>query len=126
MIRIIGAAVMTAVSWSAEPRETTTRTWTGWISDKQCARVTPGEDPRPNGTACVKKCLAEGSPAVFISEQAKAVYEVLDYPSAPDYVGFRLEVTGEVNEKTRTVSVKSVKRLSEIPNFCLPKKAVKK
>ena len=126
MIRIIGATVMTAVSWSAEPRDTTTRTWTGWISDKQCARVTPGEDPRPNGTACVKKCLAEGSPAVFISEQAKAVYEVLDYPSAPDYVGFRLEVTGEVNEKTRTVSVKSVKRLSEIPNFCLPKKAVKK
>ena len=126
MIRIIGAAVLTAVSWSAEPRDTTSKTWTGWISDKQCARVTPGEDPRPNGTACVKKCLAEGSPAVFISEQAKAVYQVVDYPSAANDVGFRLEITGEVDEKAKTISVKSVKRLSDVPNICLPKKVVKK
>jgi hypothetical protein len=125
MIRIIGVAVLMAVSWSAEPRETTTKTWTGWFSDKQCARVTPGEEPRPNGAECVKKCLAEGSPAVFISEQAKAVYGVLDYASAPKDVGFHVEITGEVDEKAKTISVKSVKRLAAVPNICLPKKVVK-
>src|SRR5687768_5429191 len=119
MMHIIGVAVLLAASWSADPRETTTTTWTGWFSDKQCARVTPGEAPRPNGTACVKECLAEGSPAVFISEQAKAVYGVRDYPSAANDVGFHLEITGEVDEKARTVSIKSVKRLAEIPNICL-------
>jgi len=126
MIRIIGVAVLAAVSWSAHPRETTTTTWTGWFSDKQCARVTPGEVPRPNGTACVKKCLADGSPAVFISEQAKAVYEVLDYASVANDVGHHVEITGEVNEKSKTVSIKSVKRLAEVPAICLPRKAVKK
>ena len=126
MIRIIGMAVLMAVSWSAEPRETTTKTWTGWILDKPCARVTPDQAPRPNGTACVKKCLAEGSPAVFVSEQAKAVYGVLNYASAVNDVGFYLEITGEVDEKARTVSVKSVKRLSEVPNICLPRRVVKK
>ena len=88
------------------------------------ARVRPEEEPRPNGTACVKKCLDEGSPAVFISEQAKAVYEVRDYPAAKDDVGFRVEITGDVDEKAGTVAVKSVKRLSEVTAMCLvPKKA---
>jgi hypothetical protein len=126
MIRIIGVSLLMAMAWTPEPRETTTRTWTGWFSDKQCARVTPGEAPRPNGSACVKKCLAEGSPAVFISEQAKAIYGVVGYASAPNDVGFHVEITGEVDEKAKTVSIKSVKRLSEIPNICLPKKVVKK
>lgn len=123
---IVGVAVLLAVSWWADPRETTTRIWTGWFSDKQCARVTPDEAPRPNGTACVKKCLAEGSPAVFISEQAKAIYTVLEPASVPKDVGYHVEITGEVDEKAKIVSVKSVKRLSEVPNICLPKKAVKR
>ncbi len=128
MVRIIGMGVLLTVSsLAAQPRQMTTETWTGWFSDKQCARVTPGEAPRPNGTACVKKCLDEGSPAVFISEQAKGIYEVRGYASVKDDVGYRLEITGDVNEETRTVFVKSVKRLSEVTAMCLlPKKVDKK
>ena len=124
MLRVITlAALLMIPSRGTEPTRTTTETWTGWFSDKQCARVRPDEEPRPNGTACVKKCLDEGSPAVFVSEQAKAVYEVRDYASAKDDVGFRVEITGEVDEKAKAVSVKSVKRLSEVTAMCLvPKK----
>ena len=76
MLRVITLAALPAIPvLGTEPTPTTTETWTGWFSDKQCARVRPDEEPRPNGTACVKKCLDEGAPAVFISEQAKAVYE---------------------------------------------------
>ena len=119
MLRVVTlAALLMIPARGTEPTRTTTETWTGWFSDKQCARVRPDEEPRPNGTACVKKCLDEGSPAVFISEQAKAVYEVRDYD-----VGFRVEMTGEVDEKAKAVSVKSVKRLSEVTAMCLvPKK----
>ena len=124
MLRVITlAALLMIPTLGTEPTRTTTETWTGWFSDKQCARVRPDEEPRPNGTACVKKCLDEGSPAVFISEQAKAVYEVRDYASARDDVGFRVEITGEVDEKAKAVSVKSVKRLSEVTAMCMvPKK----
>ncbi len=124
MLRVMTlAALLMIPALGTEPTPTTTETWTGWFSDKQCARVRPDEEPRPNGTACVKKCLDEGSPAVFISEQAKAVYEVRDYASAKDDVGFRVEMTGEVDEKAKAVSVKSVKRLSEVTAMCLiPKK----
>ena len=124
MLRVITvAALLTIPALGTEPTPTTTETWTGWFSDKQCARVRPDEEPRPNGTACVKKCLDEGTPAVFISEQAKAVYDVRDYASAKDDVGFRVEITGEVDEKAKAVSVKSVQRLSEVTAMCLvPKK----
>jgi hypothetical protein len=100
-------------------------TWTGWFSDKGCARITPGELPRPNGTACVKRCLNEGSAPVFISEQARAIYEVRGFSSVKDNVGFYLEINAEVDEKAKTMTVKSVKRLSEVTASCLiPRKTV--
>ena len=126
MTRIIGVAVLLVASVSVGRAETTTKTWTGWFSDKQCARATPGEAPRPNGTACVKKCLAEGSPPVFISEQAKAIYLVVGQESVAKDVGYRVELTGVVDEQAKTVSVTSVKRLSEVPAICLPRKAARK
>ena len=125
MLQMVGVAVLVAVSLGGRALPATTATWTGWFSDKQCARVKPGEAPRPNGTSCVKKCLAEGAPAVFISEQAKAVYGVNNYTSAANDVGFYVEITGEVNERDKTVSIKSVKRLAEVPAICLPRKAIK-
>jgi hypothetical protein len=101
-------------------------TWTGWFSDKGCARITPGELPRPNGTACVKKCLDEGSTPVFISEQARDIYTVRGFPSVKENVGYYLEISAAVDEKAKTISVKSTKRLSEVTAACLiPRKITK-
>jgi hypothetical protein len=105
----------------AEPKAVT---WTGWFSDITCAkgRVDNGEIG-PNNTACVKKCLDEGATAVFISEQAKAMFVVKDHPTLKEDVGYHVELTGVVDEEAKTVSVKSVKRLSEVTNVCgVPKK----
>ena len=101
-----------------------TTTWTGWFSDKGCAasKVKSG-DIGPNGTECVKKCLSEGATPVFLSEQTKAMYEVKDHPGVRDDVGYHIELTGVVDESAKTISVRSVKRLSQVPQTCaLPKK----
>jgi hypothetical protein len=99
-------------------------TWTGWFSDQQCAREpTADELVRPNGTECVKQCLLKGSPAVFLSEQTNAIYKVLDHPGVREDVGYRVEVAATVDEKAKTESIRSVKRLSEVTAMCLlPKK----
>lgn len=124
MIRALAVGVLLLTSPLSAQAEVVK--WTGWVSDKGCARITPGELPRPNGTACVKKCLDEGAPAVFISEQARAIYEVRSPASVKDDVGYYLEITAEVDEKAKTISVKSVKRLSEVTASCLlPKKIAK-
>jgi hypothetical protein len=117
MNRVLMLTVLLA--WTTVDAQPRAVQWTGWFSDKQCARIRPGELPRPNGTACVKKCLDEGAPAVFISEQARAIYEVRGLPSVKDDVGNYLEINGEVDERAKTISVKSVKRLSEVTASCL-------
>jgi hypothetical protein len=122
----VGLAVVLAASLGAQSQATTTETWTGWFSDKLCARVRD-DTPRPNGTACVRKCLSEGAAPVFISEQAKAVFEVRDRPSVGDDVGYYVQVTGIVDPKAKTISVQSVKRLSETTAMCAaPKRGERK
>lgn len=124
------AAVLAATTLGAEPQtpQPKVETWTGWFSDKLCARAPKADGTvGPNGTACVKKCLNEGATPVFISEQAKALFEVRDHASVKDDVGYYLEVTGVVDEKAKTISVRSVKRLSEVVSMCaIPKKSEKK
>jgi hypothetical protein len=111
--------VLAASTLGAQPHDaqTTTESWTGWFSDKLCARVRD-HTPRPNGTACVKKCLDGGAAPVFISEQAKAVFDVRNHQTVKDDVGYYLQVTGVVDSKAGTISVQSVKRLSEVPAVC--------
>ena len=120
MIRMVPFGfLLLATTLGAQPSATKAVTWNGWFSDKQCARIIPGEFPRPNGTACVKKCLDEGATAVFISEQARAIYDVRGFPTVKDNVGYYLEVIADVDEKAKTISVKSAKRLSEVTASCL-------
>jgi hypothetical protein len=97
----------------------------GWFSDKDCAaaKVT-SEEVTPNGTACVKKCLEGGATPVFVDPKARAMYEVKDHASVADDVGYYLELTGVVDEKAKTISVRSVKRLGDVVQMCArpPKK----
>ena len=85
------ALALAASTPGAAPRHAATKTvtWTGWFSDQQCARVRDGE-VRPNNPDCVKKCLNDGAKAVFISEQARALFVVKDHPAVEDDVGHRL------------------------------------
>jgi hypothetical protein len=100
------------------------QTWTGWFSDQQCAHEPKADEAiRPNGTSCVKQCLLKGIAPVFLSEQTNTIYKVLDHPGVREDVGYRVEVAVVVDETAKTVSIRSVKRLSEVTAMCLlPKK----
>jgi len=86
--------------------------WTGWFSDSQCARsrAAAGTIGATNPD-CAKTCLQKGIEPAFISEQANAVYGVKGYPSLVDDLGYHLEVTGTVDDDTKTVIVAKVRRL---------------
>ena len=120
------AVALTLSASAADAQQTdssTLRTWTGWFSDKQCARTpAPGETVRPNGTACVKRCLSEGATPVFLNEQENTILDVRDYQAVGNDVGYRVEVTGIIDRQAKAISVRSVKRLSAVPASCsLPK-----
>jgi hypothetical protein len=101
-----------------------TVTLKGWLSDKGCAQAkVKAEDVTPNGTVCVKKCLDEGAEAVFVHPVSRTAFALKNYPTLREDVGYHLELTGVVDEKSKTITVRSVKRLDEIVNVCaLPKK----
>ncbi len=127
MMKLVLLALSAAVASGALTSPATSpvvHTWTGWFSDHRCAREPkPDETIAPNGTACVKQCLLEGAAPVFLSEQTNAIYKVLDHPGVRDDVGYRVEVVVVVDERAETVSIASVKRLSEVTAMCLlPKK----
>lgn len=132
MIRIFvltSAIALTASALGAAPEqsEPKTVTWTGWFSDKDCAspRAAKG-DFQPNNPDCVKRCLDKGITPVFFSEQAKALFDVTNYPSVRADVGYHLELTGTVDDTRKAISVKSVKRLWHVGAMCaLPKKSGK-
>ena len=91
----------------------------GWISDKGCATAKLNDETiTPNGTDCVKKCLTEGATAVFVDPKARVLYEVKNLSDVNGEVGYYLEVTGEVDEKAKTISIASVKRLGNVIQMC--------
>lgn len=101
-----------------------TVTLKGWISDKGCAQAkVNAEAVTPNGTTCVKKCLDDGAEAVFVHPDSRTLYAVRNYTTLREDVGYHLELTGEIDEKTKTITVQSARRLEEIVNVCaIPKK----
>src|SRR5689334_1335397 len=86
--------------------------WTGWFSDSQCAasRAASGTFTATNPD-CAKRCIEKGAAPVFISEQAKAIFQVKGYAAAVDDLGYRVELTGTLDDTGKIVNVQKVTRL---------------
>jgi hypothetical protein len=78
-------------------------TYSGWISDSMCGAKHAG-----SGAACVKKCIEGGMQPVFVSEKDKSVLKIDNPESVKDYYGSHVNVTGTVDESSKTVHVSSI------------------
>jgi hypothetical protein len=103
-------------------------TWTGWFADDKCVsgRVA-ASNLGPNNPECAKTCIEKGATPVFISEQAKAMFAVKNYPGVVADLGYHLEITATVDEAAHTISIQKVNRLSYEGASCArPKKPASK
>lgn len=116
---ILAFVTVILATWGGE-----TVTLKGWLSDKGCAQAkVKAEEVTPNGTACVKKCLDTGATPVFVHPETRTLFELKDYPTFKDDVGYHLELTGVVDAEAKTIAVRKVTRLKEVVNVCaLPSK----
>jgi hypothetical protein len=80
---------------------------TGYISDAKCATSgskakTAAEWIKPAAfEACVKKCVKEGSDAVFVTEDNKILkFDTASLPRVTRYLGRKVSVTGNVKDGT--------------------------
>jgi len=68
-------------------------------------------------------CIEKGASAVFVSEQANAIFTVKDYPSVLDDLGFHVEVQAVVDEAGKTIRLRGVKHLgAQGPSCARPRK----
>ena len=118
MVFCILMLATSALAAAVRPAENVVRL-NGWFSDEGCAAAKlKADEVTPNGTICVMKCLEEGAAVVFVNPKARAMYRVLDRASAREDVGYYIELTGVVDEKAETISVRSVKRLGDVIQMC--------
>jgi len=91
---------------------------TGWFACDRCTapRAAKGDVSRSN-PVCAKKCIDEGSDAVFISE-GKQLLKIRNHASVKDDIGYKVEIAGDVDRATATVSIRSVTKLAEEPASC--------
>jgi hypothetical protein len=91
-------------------------TWTGWFSDADCARGRALI--APTNPECAQRCIEKGTAAVFISENAKAIYTVKGYAGVVEDLIYHVEVQGRVDEAAKTIEVLKVKQLEVVPASC--------
>jgi hypothetical protein len=113
-MRALRFALLFCAIARAQSQDARQVTWTGWFADDRCARarLTAPVLTKTNPD-CAKACLEKGAAPVFISEQAHAVFAVKNYAAIAENIGYHLEVSGAVDESAKTMSIESVKRISE-------------
>ncbi len=85
----------------------------GWLSDEQCARIraTSGVYTGTNPD-CAKKCVAKGVKVVLIATDQKEVLNIANPEAAKKNIGDYVEVTGNIDQKTKTLHIDSLKMLT--------------
>jgi hypothetical protein len=112
LFKFAGATCMLACFLAAAPPAPRRVTWTGWFSDAKCAAGRDLGTFTANNPECAAHCIKEGAPAVFNSQQAKALFQVQGDWKVVDDLGYHVEVQGIVDEGAKTITIQKVTRLS--------------
>lgn len=91
----------------------------GWLSDEKCAngRASSGVYTA-TGPRCAKECVAAGRRIVLIDPNARRILLVANQSAARDFVGDRVEITGSVDTKAKSIRVASLKMLEPGVAMC--------
>ncbi len=121
MNRIFSSLAVAAVSMSVAVCQPAVQTFTGEISDSQCAmnvhsrtgshQEMLAEHTMGNNEAeCVRTCVRFGGVYVLIS--GKQVYRLSDQKSPDKYAAQKVRVRGSLNKKSNTIIVQSIEPVS--------------
>lgn len=118
------AAVLLPILTSQTVRAGDSTTIKGWISDETCASgranggIFTGTNPE-----CAKKCITSGAKTVLIVPDQKVLLTIDNPAAAKENIGNFVEVTGNVDAKTKAVHIVNLKLLTKGVAMCgLPAK----
>ena len=93
---------------AALPAGQGTQTFTGTITDSECARDGhAGMRMGPTDAECTRLCVMVHD-AAYVLYDGKEVYRLSDQQTPEEFAGEKVRVTGTLDTKTRTIQVKSI------------------
>jgi hypothetical protein len=97
------------------------RTFVGKIGDSQCGLKHPMG--MGSNKDCTLKCVRAGGKFILADQKNNVVYQLDDQKTPEKFAGQMVKVTGTLDEKTKTIKVKSIEPAGENPcNPCAKKK----
>jgi len=106
--------LLLAVSRSAFAQEKSGK-FSGEIMDKQCAQMGSHEnmmktEGAKNAKECTLACVKNGGKYALLDPQTKKVYSLDDEKKVREYAGEHVEITGDYDQKTDVLHVKTITR----------------
>ena len=91
----------------------------GWLSDESCAggRARSGVYTGTNPD-CAKKCVSEGKKIILVDPDRKRLLSIANPDLAKERVGDYVEISGDLDEKTKTLRIDSLKLLEKGRAMC--------
>ena len=98
--------------------------WTGYISDEMCAKsgskaakASDWINPKAFGS-CAQKCVREGSPVVFVTEDNKVLkFDSDSIKKAMSHVGQRVKLTGTLENGTLKITKISALNMEDASKY---------
>jgi hypothetical protein len=112
----LALAIMLLSETSARGHNSVVR---GWLSDEGCAsgRAKGGTYTGTNPD-CAKKCVREGKRIVLVDPDHKRLLIILNGDAATERVGDYVEISGDLDEQSRTLRIDSLKLLEKGRAMC--------
>jgi hypothetical protein len=90
-------------------------TFSGEIMDKQCAQMSSHDnmmkdEGAKNAKECTLACVKSGGAFALLDPQSKKVYTIGNEEKVREYAGERVQITGDYDETTDVLHVKSIAR----------------
>jgi hypothetical protein len=91
----------------------------GWLSDESCAggRAQSGVYTGTNPD-CAKECVSEGKKIVLVDPDRKRLLSIANPDLAKERVGDYVEISGDLDEGTKTLRIDSLKLLEKGRAMC--------
>jgi hypothetical protein len=91
----------------------------GWLSDESCAggRARSGVYTGTNPD-CAKKCVSEGKKIILVDPDRRRLLSIANPELAKERVGDYVEISGDLDEKTKTLRIDSLKLLEKGRAMC--------
>jgi hypothetical protein len=96
---IVVSCVALGVFTSAAPGADATKTYKGFISDKQCGTAVDAE--------CNKRCFERGETPVLVVDGSGAILDIANAEKVTSMPGAHVEITGTMDSDQRLVVVEA-------------------